>query len=181
VARKSNSGLFSIALYAVGGYFLYSNWSAISAWFAAVVPLPTAGPATASGTYANSPVPTSYSTNQTFVDSAGNQWQFSTQTGTWVIASHGPTPPSPSAGTVISTLGPVMAAPPIAAVPASPGTVVPTNTLAPVPQPGALPIRWGAPSVAAPVPIAPHVQTLMPMTTQARINAHIVASREFIA
>ena len=133
MARKSNSGWFTMGLLAVGGYFAYSNWPAISAWFATIVPMPTAGPATASGTYPNSPVPTSYSTNQTFVDSSGNQWQFSTQTGQWVIASPGPAPVSPSPGTVVSTLGPATPAAPVAVVPASPGTVVPT---------GAPPIAW---------------------------------------
>lgn len=114
-----------MALLAVGGYFAYENWPAISAWFGTVVPMPTAGPATASGTYPNSPVPTSYSTSQTFIDSQGNQWQFSTQTSQWVIAAPGPTPASPSAGTVVSTSSAPL--PGASAVPASPGTVVPAS------------------------------------------------------
>jgi hypothetical protein len=106
-----------MALLAVGGYFAYENWPAISAWFSTIVPMPTAGPATASGTYPNSPVPTSYSTMQTFVDSAGNQWQFSTQTNQWVIATPGPAVAS-SAGAAPITQPSVL--------PATPGTVVST-------------------------------------------------------
>lgn len=129
MARKSSSGsFFTMALLAVGGYFAYENWPAISAWFGSVTSSAgTAVAAAAGATYPNSPVPVSFSTMQTFVDSAGNQWQFSTQTGAWVIATPAPKPASPSAGTVVATVSHPAAPAPITAVPASPGTLVPLS------------------------------------------------------
>jgi hypothetical protein len=146
MAKKSSTGtIFTVALLGVGGYFAYENWAAISAWINTIIPMPTAGAATASGFYPNSPVPTSYSTSQTFVDSSGNQWQFSTQTGAWVIAAPGPTAVSPSAGTVVSTVPQPVAAPAAAA----PVTASPVVSVA---QPAAPLVQWGAPS---PAPAAP--------------------------
>jgi hypothetical protein len=123
--------MFSLALYAVGGYLVYENWPAISAWFGSVASGVTpAATAPAGATYPNSPVPTSFSTMQTFVDSAGNQWQFSTQTNQWVIATPGHTPGSPSPGMVVATPAPAAPAP-VAVVPASPGTLVPITPVSP--------------------------------------------------
>lgn len=169
MARKSSTGtIFTMALLGVGGYFAYENWAAISAWINTIIPMPTAGPATASGFYPNSPVPTSYSTSQTFVDSSGNQWQFSTQTGEWVIASPGPAPASPSAGTVVATSGapvpqpavaPVLwAAASVPAVPASAGTLVSTN---PAPNEAPAPPIVTAASSAPPRSVQP-VATRVP-------------------
>lgn len=140
MARKSSSGsFFMMALVGIGGYFAYENWPAISAWFGSLTSSAgTAVAAAAGATYPNSPVPVSFSTMQTFVDSAGNQWQFSTQTGAWVIATPAPKPASPSAGTVVATAPPAAAPAPITAVPASPGTIVPLS-------PGPAPVTVGAP------------------------------------
>jgi len=117
-----------MALLGVGGYLVYSNWPAISAWASSLVPTTAPAATPTSAYYPNSPVPTSYSTSQTFVDSAGNQWQFSTQTSQWVIATPHPAP----------------AAAPVAVVPVSAGTVVSTapavtSTSAPLPVPGTQP------------------------------------------
>lgn len=137
MARKSGSS--SLILYAIGAYLAWQNWPAISSWFGSLSSGAAATPASSSGTYPNSPVPISYSTSQTFIDSSGNQWQFSTQTGQWVIAAPGPAPASPSAGTVVATAPttaplPPVAPSPVAAVPQSAGQVVPMQT-----APGALP------------------------------------------
>jgi hypothetical protein len=153
-----------MALLAVGGYFAYENWPAISAWFSTIVPMPTAGPATASGTYPNSPVPTSYSTMQTFVDSAGNQWQFSTQTNQWVIATPGPAVASSAGATPISQPS---------VLPATSGTVVSTSTVVPV---SAGTVVSTAPPVTPPVsqgpivwrPISPILSRVAPQLVTAQ-------------
>jgi hypothetical protein len=166
MARKSSTGtIFTVALLGVGGYFAYENWAAISAWINTIIPMPTAGAATASGFYPNSPVPTSYSTSQTFVDSSGNQWQFSTQTGQWVIAAPGPAPVSPSSGTVVSTVVPQ----PVVAQPA-PVTAAP---VVPIAQPSAPLVQWGAPS-PEPVTMAPHsAGTVIPTGPSAPFVARV--------
>jgi hypothetical protein len=161
--KKSNS-TFGMVLLAVGGYFAYENWPAISAWFSTVVPMPTAGAATASGTYPNSPVPTSYSTLQTFVDTLGNQWQFSTQTNQWVIASPAhPAATASSPGTVVSTstsaAAPPGNAPQPPVVPASAGTVVSTAPpLSPAVPQG--PIVWRSPPFLLPPIRSPRLETI---------------------
>jgi hypothetical protein len=155
MAKKSSSGSFlTFGILAVGGYLAYENWPAISAWFGSIIPAaaPASAAAASGAYYPNSPVPASYSTMQTFVDSSGNQWQYSTQTGQWVIATPGPTPASPSAGTVVST-APGSAAPaPITSVPAAPGTVVATTSPMPAPPP---PIVRVAPIEVLPISSEP--------------------------
>ena len=115
MAKQQSSSLVTIALLAIGGYFLYENWATISADLA----LPAAGAVASSATtYPNSPVPLTTPIGSDFVDSAGNEWQYNTQTGAWVIVVS-----APSAGTVVAT--PAPAAVP-AVVPATAGTIIPT-------------------------------------------------------
>jgi hypothetical protein len=174
VAKKSTN-FVALAAYAVVGYLAYENWPTISAWFSSLVPSAAAASTTpASAYYPNSPVPSSYSTSQNFVDSSGNIWQYNTQTSQWVIAK----PASPaavpaSAGTVVSTApavtvptapaGTVVTTPPPAAPPA--GTVVaitpppagPPNTQFILAPGGSSASSWvpPAPSPAQPLKITP--------------------------
>jgi hypothetical protein len=185
VAKKSSNWM-ALAAYAVVGYLAYENWPTISAWFSSLVPGAAAATSTTPATayYPNSPVPTSYPTNQNFVDSSGNIWQFSTQTSQWVIATPAsPAPVPASAGTVVST-------PPVVAPPTTPaGTLVatpaaPTTPAAPWVAPGPSPAQPAiqvAPSLPrafpvlsptpAPAPAAPLVKVTGPFTLAPSVPA----------
>lgn len=61
MARKK-SGSFALILYAVGGYLLYENWPAVSAWFGSMVaatPAPAAAVPASAGTVVSTAAPAS--------------------------------------------------------------------------------------------------------------------------
>lgn len=112
--------MVELAAFAVVGFLAYENWASISAWFASLATPAAASTVPAGSYYPNSPVPTSFSTNGIFVDSAGNQWAYSTQTDQWVIAV-----PAAAASTPAAT--PAPATTPATAPVTSAGTVVPVT------------------------------------------------------
>ena len=175
------------AIVGAGAFIAYENWPTISTWFSSLTTslsnlIPAAPAAAASGYYPNSPVPLSYPTNETFVDTAGNQWQFSTQTNTWVIATPAPAaaassgtvvatapvaaPPTTSPGTVVAT-APVAAPPPTS--PPAPPAIQPTQPpMVLMPQPG--PIAWGGPPIVGPFKVAPSPAQPAPATPAPATN-----------
>ena len=96
MARKK-SGSFALILYAVGGYLLYENWPAVSAWFGSMVaatPAPAAAVPASAGTVVSTAAPASAAPASAAPVTSSGGLQVQPTPGTLVPAS---------AGTVVPT------------------------------------------------------------------------------